>query len=216
MNFHASEPLPAPGGHAAIWAWRGDDAAVADHVAAHIRPDYSATIAIAGGHTPRPILDRLKRRSLPWHRAHFLPTDERLVPVTHPDSNYGMLSRALDATPALVDRLDGIDLSGTLDLVWLGMAEDGKVASLFTPEDTAMTGSDAVVRTRPASTSSHVPHERCSLSLAAICRAREVILVIRGERKRRLVEQSIDGKGDLAISRLFAAIPSPIRIFWCR
>lgn len=218
MNLHGQTAASgkASSAGAAIWAWRGDDEAVADHVAARIRADRPTTIAIAGGHTPRPILDRLRHRALPWHRTHFVPTDERLVSPAHPDSNYGMLSRALDGTPALVGRLGETDPSRGFDLVWLGMGADGKIASLFTADDTAAGDEGAVVRTRPAPGSCHVPHERTSLSLEAICAARETILVIRGDRKRELVEDALLGPGDLAVSRLFAAARRPVRIFWCR
>ncbi|MFD2500324.1 6-phosphogluconolactonase [Rhizorhabdus histidinilytica] len=199
----------------AIWSWRGDDAAVADYVAAHIRSDRPSTIAVAGGHTPGPILGRLRRRALPWNRACFVPTDERLVPPAHPDSNYGMLSRALDDTPALIGRLGETNPASGFDLVWLGMGEDGKIASLFTTQDAMRPGCDTVIRTRPAAASRHAAHERASLSLDAICRARDVILVIRGRQKRRLVESALSGKDDLAVSRLFSAMPFPVRIFWC-
>jgi 6-phosphogluconolactonase len=209
-----SYPAPSAGPGKAIWSWRGDDEAVADYVASYVRPDRASAIAVAGGHTPRPILDRLRRRTLPWHRSCFVPTDERLVPPSHPDSNYGMLSRALDDTSALVGRLGETDPAFGFDLVWLGMADDGKIASLFTPQDTMRAPDDSVIHTRPAANSRHVQHDRVSLSLGAICRARDLILVIRGQRKRDLVEAVLAGKGDLAVSRLFAHSPLPVRIFW--
>ena len=215
-----NDSAPVPSGTdmhaAAVWAWRGNDEAVVDYVAGRIPADRSSKIAIAGGRTPGPILERLKTRALPWNRARFLPTDERLVHPTHPDSNYGALSRALDGTPALIEPLQDADAKDDFDLVWLGMAEDGKIASLFTTSDTEVKGGASIIRTRPVAGSSHVPYQRQTLSLDTICRARDLILVIRGLQKRRVVEDALAGVSDLAVSRLFRATRMPVRIFWCR
>lgn len=194
-----------------VWAWRGDDQAVADFVSARIRPDRPFRAAVAGGRTPRPILARLAERSLAWNRVTVVPTDERLVHECFDVSNYGMLSRALDHTGANVERL-GPDV-GRLDLVWLGMASDGKVASLFDARDAGATAS-RVVRTEPPAGSDHVPHSRLSLSVPAMAAASEIILVIRGGQKRSVVEAAIDGQADLAVGKLLLAARSPVTIFW--
>jgi 6-phosphogluconolactonase len=205
--------------YAPVWSWRGDDRAVADHVARHVPLDRASFLAFAGGSTPKPILDRLRDYSLPWHRATIVPTDERLVAPTHWASNYGMLSRALDRTPAWISPLDEIALPERFDLVWLGMAEDGKIASLFSSADverrpTQPAADPKLVRTRPADRSGHVAVDRLSLSLDAIADAGEIILVIRGHRKRALAERAAEGAVDIPLTHLFAAARSPVRIFW--
>lgn len=202
----------APGSRASIvWAWRGDDQAVADFISTRIRPDRQFRAAIAGGRTPRPILERLAQRSLAWNRVTIVPTDERLVHECFDASNYGMLSRALDHTGASVERLgSGV---GPLDLVWLGMAPDGKIASLFNARDAEMAGAQ-VVRTEPPAGSDHVPHSRLSLSMSAMVATPEIILVIRGKEKRSVIEAAIDGRADLAVTKLLLAARSPVTIFW--
>ena len=193
---------------------RGDDLAVADYVTNQIRPDRACHAAIAGGDTPRPILKILAQRDLAWNRVVFVPTDERLVSPYHPASNYGMIQNALEQTPALIQPLDQTSIPSSFNFVWLGMALDGKVASLFSPADIGQDTTHRLVRTCPAPNSGHVPVARDSLSLAAILAADEIIVVIRGHAKRRLVELAIDGLVDMPIAYLFGRATSPIRIFW--
>lgn len=194
-----------------VWAWRGDDEAVADFVAGHIRFDRPFRAAIAGGQTPRPILQRLAARSLAWNRVTLCPTDERLVHECFDDSNYGMLSRALDHTGATIERLGpGVR---RFDLVWLGMADDGKIASLFDAHD-ACCDSEDLVRTEPPAGSAHAPHRRVSLSLSALAHAAKVILVVRGWPKRRLVEAAAAGDWRLPLAQLLHRTDRPVKVFW--
>lgn len=194
-----------------VWAWRGDDRAVADFVASRIRPDRPFRAAIAGGFTPRPILRLLATRQLAWNRVTIQPTDERLVHECFDASNYGMLSRALDRTGASVERLG--DGSGSLDLLWLGMSVDGKIASLFDAAD-ARCGDADVLRTAPPAGSAHVPHPRLSLSVPAMARAAETILVIRGGAKRALVEAAAAGDPRLPLTHLLERLERPLTLFW--
>lgn len=194
-----------------VWAFRGHDRAVADFVAARICPDRSFSAAVAGGHTPRSILPELASRKLAWNRVRIIPTDERLVHECCDASNYGMLSRALDHTGATIERLG--PGAGKLDLLWLGMAEDGKIASLFTAADASHDAAD-VVRTEPPVNSGHVAHPRLSLSVPAMAEAKEIILVIRGAAKRRLVERAVAGDMRLPLTHLLHRAERPVTVFW--
>ena len=73
-----------------------------------------ATLALAGGSTPRPLylrLAELPRERLPWLRTTIVFGDERCVPPDEPASNYGMAREALlsriPVPPALVHRVHG-------------------------------------------------------------------------------------------------------------
>ncbi|MDB5687251.1 MAG: hypothetical protein JWR77_1840 [Rhizorhabdus sp.] len=204
---------PAGALAAAIWDLRGDDRAVVDYVAAHIVRTQPSTIAVAGGETPRPILDMLRDRPLPWHRVTLTPTDERLVAPSDPASNYGMLSRALDRTPALIAPL-ARDAVPRFDLVWLGMAADGKIASLFSSADVGKDPAETIVHTRPAPNSGHVQCARVSLSLPVLASAKDIILVIRGHEKKRFLECILRGERDAPIGHLLRKAQTPVMIFW--
>ena len=53
----------------------------------------SAVIALAGGKTPRPILEKLAETKLPWKHVTIIPTDERIVALDDPLSNVAMLAK---------------------------------------------------------------------------------------------------------------------------
>jgi len=57
------------------------------------------TLVLAGGKTPELLYQNLVQPSfnvrMPWSHTHFFWGDERCVSPDHPDSNFGMVSRAL-------------------------------------------------------------------------------------------------------------------------
>ncbi len=124
----------------------------------------SVSIALSGGKTPGPIYSRLgeKLRSDPlfFPRIRWFQTDERDVPSDHPDNNGGMILRNLFSrfpgqaaffqVPTISETPDNVALGYEktlreiintrnayirLDLIILGMGEDGHIASLFPEED---------------------------------------------------------------------------------
>lgn len=195
------------------WAERGCAAAVADHVAGVIARGNSV-IAVPGGKTPVPILATLARRDLPWHEAELMLTDDRLVPHDHPASNYGLLAGALAGTGIRLTPLDEGQVPPHFDLVWLGMGEDGHVASIFPNEADRLGSGRSVVRTRPDPLPPEAPFERLTMTLPSLTASEDIILVVRGERKRKLIEQAMAGGSDLPITRLLKAATGPLTIYW--
>jgi len=59
------------------------------------------TLALCGGKTPRLLYELLAappcRKSMPWPATHLFWSDERFVPATDPDSNFGMAQELLIA-----------------------------------------------------------------------------------------------------------------------
>ncbi|MEM7281838.1 MAG: 6-phosphogluconolactonase, partial [Pseudomonadota bacterium] len=50
-----------------------------------------SSIVLSGGSTPKTLLNMLSLRRLPWDKVTVVPSDERVVPVDHPDSNEAMI-----------------------------------------------------------------------------------------------------------------------------
>ena len=198
----------------------------------------SAVIALAGGKTPLPILAKLAEHKLNWKKVMIVPTDERLVPLDNPMSNAAMLAKiflpkgarvipistekAADYTlagSAAAARLD--DLHWPLDLVWLGMGEDGHTASIFAGPDleTALTApaERKAVGVMPDPMPADAPVPRVTLTRASIQSAKSIIIVLTGDKKRALLESAIDdGDGSpLPIGRVLAGLETPVDIHWC-
>lgn len=117
-------------------------------------------IALSGGSTPRLLFELLAEEPLcsavDWSRIHLYWVDERCVPPTDPDSNYGMteatLLRHVPISQDQVHRIAGEKLPEreakdycwlvgselpfdgafpVFDIVLLGLGEDGHTSSIF-------------------------------------------------------------------------------------
>lgn len=198
-----------------------------------------ARIAVPGGETQDVIYKALlANKAIDWSKVTLVPTDDRLVGLDDPLSNYGKLNRLFSGRGAtiisLVDEaaLDNYREAGRLaderlalfdwplDLVLLGMGTDGHTASIFTgPDlDRAVAGPKErrAVGVRPDPMPVDVPVDRVTLTGVALASARAVMVVISGTEKRAVLESAI-GEGPLSqkpIGRLLAEIDVPIDIFW--
>ena len=132
------------------------------------------TVALAGGSTPKAtyeILARTYAGELDWSKVHVFFGDERTVPPDHEDSNYLMAYEVLlshvpvgsvhrmrgelpptEAAAAYEEELREFfgpsDEPPSLDLILLGIGEDGHTASLF-PETSALEVHDRWVVANP-------------------------------------------------------------------
>ncbi|MDP9020739.1 MAG: 6-phosphogluconolactonase [Actinomycetota bacterium] len=171
--------------------------AFADLVADLVAAVHPSVIALSGGGTARRCYSALASRpGLPWPHVTVLFGDERWVPVDSDDSNEGMARRVLldrvgpgavhsmrgaGATPeraaAAYDRLVG-ELPA-LDLVHLGLGEDGHTASLFPGSPALEVDHRLVVVTGD---DAH-PHRRLTFTFPAIARARLAVATVSGAEK---------------------------------
>ena len=196
-----------------------------------------ALLAFPGGATPRPIFAKLATAKLPWRRVTIIPTDERLVPMDSDLSNIREIAktflplgaRAVPITGDIPDyraagnsadaRLQ--DLPWPPDLAWLGIGKDGHTASIFAGPDLedALNAPNArrAVGVMPEPMPEDAPVARVTLTRAAILSARTILITIRGQEKRDLLERAIeDGQSSrLPIGRVLAEAEQPIDIHWC-
>ncbi len=164
-----------------------------------------ATIALAGGSTPKPLYEKLAEQDLPWEQIHVFWGDERYVPADHPDSNQGMAHRAwLDKVslpaanihPMPTDAADPADAAaqheaelqaffnlsaGTFpafDIILLGMGDDGHTASLFPHTDALQ------VRDRLITVGNKDGQPRLTFTAPLINQAHAVLFLVAGASKR--------------------------------
>lgn len=195
----------------ARWADDGGDTAVVARVAAVINQPGPVTLCLPGGTTPRSIFAALSGLRLPWDKVTIMPGDERVVRHDHPASNVGALRAAFGATGATIEPLSVGPHVPRFDLVWLGMGDDGHVASLFpsaNPDPAAPVGVIAVV---PVPLPPEAPYPRLTLTLAALANADEVIVVARGAAKRAVLDAALAGS-DLPVARLFGL--ASVTLYW--
>jgi len=213
-------------------------AALAQHVVQRLKEDLAAqdriTLVVSGGRSPVPLFQVLALQPLPWERVTVTLADERWVPADHPDSNEalvrGHLLKGRAASAAFVPFWTGdpapeaavpavstalATLPRPFSLVILGMGEDGHIASLFPGAEALGEGlrtEAPVLAVHPP----HAPHPRMSLSLHALLQSRELVLMISGETKRRLLERAL-AEGpveDLPARAILRQAVVPVSVFW--
>ena len=195
-----------------------DDAAIAGWLVAVLGAALDATpgpvaIAVPGGSTPFPILERLAAAPLDWRRVTVWPGDDRVVAEDHPASNTGRIRALLEPAGAEVVTLTEMEQVPFFALAWLGMGEDGHVASLFPNTDPRIDDPAPIRRLTPDPLPPEAPFDRISLTLPSLLASDRLLFVIRGEGKRRVFEAAAAGQGDLPVARLLAAATQPVTCF---
>jgi len=165
------------------------------------------SIAIPGGS----VVPALKPVSFDWSRTHVFWVDERAVPPSSPDSNYGLARKIwLDpagAHPSAIHRMpaDEPDLDAganaysqeivrvlgnepRFDVVLLGVGPDGHVASLF-PDHPALSEHHRLVL--PIVDSPKPPPRRLTMTLPLLTRAGRVIVMATGESKSASMHEAL-------------------------
>jgi 6-phosphogluconolactonase len=165
-------------------------------------------VALSGGKTPQAIYSYLARHhvnSLDWSKVVIFFSDERAVSPESPDSNYGSALQAglreLAILPTQIFRMEAESSIAAnafnyercivekvphqvMDLVMLGMGDDGHTASLF-PETEAVKIKDRLV------VQNYIPKLdafRMTFTLALINKARQAVFYVIGKGKQEMVK----------------------------
>jgi 6-phosphogluconolactonase len=160
-------------------------------------------VALSGGSTPKKLYETVCRDARAydtlWDQVYIYYGDERAVPLDHSDSNYHMSLEAgfknlknihlIPMEAYLNDPHAALDyqkkLPPFLDLIFLGMGEDGHTASLF-PDDplTQIIDRSCVFGFVKAKNSA-----RMSLTLPYINQSSKILLLIVGQSKQNMLKQ---------------------------
>ena len=195
-----------------------NDATIADWFAERLREALAATegavaITVPGGSTPFPIMEELLTHDLDWARLVVWPGDDRIVPEDHKASNTGKLRKLFEPAGAEVVTLSEMEAVPHFVLTWLGMGSDGHIASLFPNTDPKIDDPRRIVRLTPDPLPPEAPFDRVSLTMPALLESDRLVFVIRGDDKRRVLDQAIVGESDLPVARLLVAASQPVTCF---
>jgi 6-phosphogluconolactonase len=181
-----------------------------------------ASLGLTGGRTGNAVLEHVRAspalQAVDWSRVDFYWGDERFLPAGHADRNETQNRAALldhvSVDPARVHVMEPSDgrfgddpdaaaadyasVIGAvvLDVLLLGVGEEGHTASLFPDSPAVHEVSRSVVAVRDCP---KPPPTRVSLTLPAIRRARQVWLMTTGEAKADPVARALAGAPEVDI-----------------
>ena len=194
----------------------------------------NASLVVSGGNTPRPLLETLSQRSLPWHKITITLADERWVDSSSAASNEAMIRETLLQDPAAEAHFIPLKnsaetaaegqamcqetfagLTGPFDIVILGMGEDGHTASLFPGVSGSALDSNSTALCEsiiPAD----APHERMTLTARALLNSRKLILHIVGDSKWQVYQDAMsEGSADeMPIRIVLHQEKVPVLVYW--
>lgn len=187
----------------------------AEHIAVALKTaisaDSAASLALAGGTTPRAAYEALaKIPGIDWSKVSVYFGDERAVPPTHPDSNFAMANAALfDRVPLPANNIHRIVaedpdqeaaaraydalLPAHISVMVLGIGEDGHTASLF-PGSPAL--SERARRVLPV-IGPKPPPQRLSITPPVIEAAKLCIVIANGAGKAEPVRRALKDPLDI-------------------
>lgn len=218
-------------------------AAVAAQLREAVARRGQALLAVSGGRSPIAFFDALSRCDLPWAQVRVLLADERCVPPEHADSNARLVRQHLlqaqagaahllpffEALPAdwqepateaelqaLAEQAEShlAQAPWPLDVLVLGLGEDGHTASLFPGASglpAALQGPQRVAWVRPRSAA----HDRLTLTLPVLQQARHAHLALAGRAKHEVLGRGMAQVSDaLPASHVLHRPGTPLQV-WC-
>lgn len=209
--------------------------AIAAELSQAIAARGEASLVLSGGHTPRRLFSRLSRIALSWNRVKITLADERLLPASEPESNERLIRDYLlhdEAQRAVFVPLwqgegDPVEsaneavsaLRRPLDVVVLGMGEDGHFASLFP----GIPGLSAALNPASERLAIFIPatparQPRVSLTLAVLLDAAMIFLSFEGQAKRSVMERALQPGPleDLPIRAILRQNAVALDVYWSR
>ncbi|NVK88826.1 MAG: 6-phosphogluconolactonase [Gammaproteobacteria bacterium] len=215
--------------------------ALADKIASDLKGAITernkASLWVSGGSTPMDMYRALSVANLPWQNVTISMVDERYVPPTDEASNERLIKENLltngadnaqfipffqiaqspQENQAQLEQTLREHIHGALDVVVLGMGNDGHTASLFpcAPEIEQVVSAEnadftAVTHPRIA------PHPRLTLTLNRLLASRHIYLLIFGEEKLNTLKKAEQAGEEMDMPiRYFLHNTEPrLEIYW--
>ena len=190
-----------------------------------------ALLALPASDEAMPVLVALAEKPIKWKYVTIIPTDDLLIPLDDPRSHVKklaqlFLTRGARVLPLAPDH-DDYHMAGAAadarlrdtkwpaDLVWLGMGEGGSTAGIVESADLeeALDGPPEKLAVGLLPEGGDTP--LVTLTKAAICEARTVMVLLKGAANQTLLEQEIEqgATSVTPIGRIFADLTVPVDIY---
>jgi len=216
------------------------DLALADKVSEILQQAISlkgkASIAVSGGSTPKGFFKVLSHKDIDWKKVTITLADERWVNINSDASNTRLVHENLlqnNASSAkffhlkqgevLCDEtLADLNVAANnallpLDVLILGMGEDGHTASLFpcsTQIEKALDSNNenALMTVEPTT----APHQRITFSFASLSQSKNVFLHLCGDNKKQVLDKALNGDDvfDMPIRKFLHADNIDTQVYW--
>lgn len=177
-------------------------------------------VALSGGRTPQQLYQTISspewKTQIDWKRVYLLWSDERAVAPDNPASNYHMAMQAglqhvgipqqqifrMHAEEAIIphakryaEQVEHILQGGKMDLVMLGMGDDGHIASLFPHTEALLENKQLVV----ANWVPKLDSSRMTMTYPAFERAELTVVYVTGAAKAQTLSAVLEGKADATL-----------------
>jgi len=195
-----------------------------------------ASLAVSGGSTPKDFFTALSNKDIDWQNVTVTLADERWVDFESDASNTRLVHENLlknkasaasffhlkkegECNKETLDQLnsDAKEHLLPLDVLILGMGEDGHTASLFPCSKQiaaalAIENNDALMKVVPQT----APNERITFTYAHLVKSKNIILHVCGEGKKDVLEKALanDNQKEMPIRAFLQNPDINTQVYW--
>ena len=195
-----------------------------------------ASIAVSGGSTPKGFFDLLSKKDIDWSKVTITLADERWVDIYSEDSNTRLVHENLLQNKAseakffhlkqgevLCDEiLSDLNIAANnallpLDVLILGMGEDGHTASIFPCSEQVTKALDSnnksiLMKVEPTT----APYQRITFSYASLSQSKNIFLHLCGNNKKQVLNKALAGGDvfDMPIRKFLQTDNIETQIYW--